>query len=180
MSEYLLLSVYKQYLEANGFQVEQKAQIPGGVVDILANSVDQTLLIEIKWVRSPGDVYEVVGRSVQDKVAMPNGTPVVVLPTGVVTEEIRGHIFGACYKYGIELHFVDINKRDVYRDYLTSQVFPLLQTTIRLGHQLLEQKLSRPQAKAVYSLLSVLEQFQEPLELIDDVKLILNKLKACI
>ncbi len=179
MSEFLLLSVYRRYLEANGYQVEQKAQIPGGIVDILAKSDTQTLLVEVKWIRSPGDVYEVVGRSVQDKVAMPNGTAVVVLPTGVVTEEIREHIFGACYKYGIELHFVDINRRDVYRDYLTSQVFPIFQAMIRLGHQLLEQKLSRPQAKAIYSLLSALEQFQDPLELIDDVKLILNKLKEC-
>ena len=40
MSEYLLLSVYRRYLEANGYEVEQKATIPGGIVDILAKFGD--------------------------------------------------------------------------------------------------------------------------------------------
>lgn len=175
MSEYLLLTVYRRYLEANGYSVEQKATIPGGVVDILARSDGRTLLAEAKWIRSPGDVYEAVGRSVQNKVAMPEGIPVVVIPTGVASEEIRKRILGACYKYGVELHYVDVNKREVLFDYLTTQVYPAIHSLIQGGRDLLAQRLSGPQRKALHSLVASLQQIKDPPELVDDV---LNLLKA--
>jgi hypothetical protein len=177
MSEYLLLSVYRRYLEANGYEVEQKATIPGGVVDILAKSGDQTLLAEAKWIRSPGDVYEAVGRCVQNKVAMPEGTPVVVIPTGVATEEIRDRILGACYKYGVELHYVDINKREVLFDYLTTQIYPAIHSLVQRARDQKASGLSGPQVKALAALLSSLQGINEPPELVDDVNQILQELK---
>ncbi|MHA2428667.1 MAG: hypothetical protein ACXADB_11650 [Candidatus Hermodarchaeia archaeon] len=176
MSEYLLLTVYRRYLEANGYDVEQKAIIPGGVVDIMAKSEDRTLLAEAKWIRSPGDVYEAVGRSVQNKVAMPEGIPVVVLPTGVASEEIRERILGACYKYGVEIHYVDINKRDVLFDYLTTQIYPAIHSLVQRARDQKASGLSGPQVKALSTLLSSLQAINEPPELVDDVNLILKEL----
>jgi hypothetical protein len=169
MSEYLLLSVYRRYLEANGYEVEQKATLPGGVVDLLAKSQNRTLLAEAKWIRSPGDVYEAVGRSVQNKVAMPEGIPVLVIPTGVATEEIRERILGACYKYGVEIHYVDVNKREVLPDYLTTEIYPAIHSLIQQTRNLVASGLSGPQRKALSTLLSSLQFIKEPPELVDDV-----------
>jgi hypothetical protein len=177
MSEYLLLSVYRRYLEAEGYQVEQKATIPGGVVDILAKSENQTLLVEAKWIRSPGDFYEAVGRAVQNKVAMPEGIPVVIIPIGVASEETRERILGACYKYGIELHYVAVNEREVFPDYLTTQVYPAIHSLIEQARTLYQKGLSRPQIKAVHALLTTFQAIKEPPELVDDLKLALNELK---
>ncbi len=177
MSEFLLLSVYRRYLEANGFDVEQKATIPGGVVDLLAKSGNRILLAEAKWIRSPGDVYEAVGRAVQNKVAMPEGTPIVVLPIGVASEEIRERILGACYKYGVELHYVDVNKREVFQDYLTTQVYPAIHSLLQRIRNLKEQGLSRPQIKGLHTALSAFQIIKDPPELVDDVKLALTELK---
>lgn len=178
MSEYLLLSVYRRYLEANGYEVEQKATIPGGVVvDLLAKSESRVLLIEAKWIRSAGDVYEAVGRAVQDKEAMPDGTPVVIIPIGVATEEIRERILGACYKYGIELHYIAVNEREVFPDYLTTQVYPAIHTLIQEARNLLEKGLSRPQIKAVHTLLATFHAIEGPPELVDEVNLVLSELK---
>ncbi|MFX1509155.1 MAG: hypothetical protein ACFFBR_02510 [Promethearchaeota archaeon] len=178
MSEFLLLSVYRRYLEANGFEVEQKATIAGSVVDLLATSENRTLLADAKWIRSPGDVYEAVGRAVQNRVAMPEGTPVVVIPIGVASEEIRERILGACYKYGVELHFVDINKREVFPDYLTTQVYPAIHSMIQQTRDLKEQGLSGPQIKALYILFTTLQLILEPPELVDDVKSALAELQS--
>ena len=178
MSEYLLISVYRRYLEANGYRVEQKATIPGGVVDLLAQSGDQILLTEAKWIRSPGDVYEAVGRAVQNKVAMPEGTPIVVIPTGVATEEIRERILGACYKYGVEVHYVDVNKREVLPDYLTTQVYPGIHSLIQSTRDLKGQGLSRPQINALHMIVGALKSIREPPELVDDVNQVLAELKA--
>ncbi|MFX1318717.1 MAG: hypothetical protein ACFE9D_10690 [Promethearchaeota archaeon] len=178
MSEYLLLAVYRRYLESNGFDVEQKATIPGGVVDLLAKSDHRLLLAEAKWIRSPGDVYQAVGRAVQNKVAMPEGTPVVVIPIGVATEEIRERILGACYKYGVELHYVDINKREVFPDYLTTQVYPAIHSLIQQAQTLQGQGLIRPQMKALYSVIAAFQVISEPPELVDDVNLILAQLDS--
>ena len=176
MSEFLLLSVYRRYLKDQGYTLEQKAAIPGGIVDLLAKSFQRTLLAEAKWIRSPGDIYEALGRCVQNKLAVPDGTPVLVLPTGVTTEEVRERILGACYKHGIELHFVDVNKREVYPDYLTTQVYPGIHGLVRNGQMLLNQKLSGPQITVMQTLLSPLQLIQNPPELIDDVKQLLSKL----
>ncbi|MFW9832257.1 MAG: hypothetical protein ACFFD8_10835 [Candidatus Thorarchaeota archaeon] len=175
MSEYLLLTVYRRYLEANGFEVEQKATISGGVVDLLAKSDDRILLVETKWVRSAGDVYEAVGRCVQNKIAMPEGTPIVVLPTDVASEEIRERVLGPCYKYGIQLHFVNINQREIFPDYLTTQIYPAIHSLLQQAQTLFQQGLSRPQIKAVHSLLSTLLTIKEPPELIDEVNLVIGK-----
>ena len=177
MSEYLLLTVYRRHLEANGYDVEQKATIPGGVVDILAKIGSHTLLAEAKWIRSPGDVYEAVGRAVQNKVAMPEGTPVVVIPIGVATEEIRKRILGPCYKNGVEIHYVDVNKREVFPDYLTSQIYPAIHSLIQSTRDLHGKKLSRPQVNALHTILSALQGIDDPPELIDDVNQILSTLK---
>ncbi len=177
MSEFLLLSVYRRYLEANGYDVEQKATIPGGVVDLLAKSDSRTLLAEAKWIRSPGDVYEAVGRAVQNKVAMPEGTPVVVLPIGVANEEIRERILGACYENGVEIHYVDINKREVFPDYLTTQVYPAIHSLIQHARDLKAKGLSRPQINALHSLFTAFEGIQYPPELVDDITLIKSELK---
>jgi hypothetical protein len=178
MSEYLLLSVYRRYLEANGFEVEQKATIPGGVVDLLATSGNRTLLVEAKWIRSPGDVYEAVVRAVENRVAMPEATPVVVIPIGVVSEEIRERTLGACYKYGIELHFVDINKREVFFDYLTTQVYPAIHSMVQQTRDLKKQGLSGPQIKALQTLFTAMQLIQEPIELVDDVNNVLTELQS--
>lgn len=178
MSEYLILSVYRKYLEDQGYAIEQKATIPGGIVDILAKSSKKTLLAEAKWVRSPGDVFEAVGRCVQNKLAMPEGTPILVLPTGVTTEETRERILGACYKHGVEIHYVDINKREVFPDYLTAQIYPAIHQLLQNSKQLLEQKLSRPQVNVILTLLSPLQQIQEPPELVEDVFQIISALKT--
>ncbi len=178
MSEYLLLSVYRQYLKANGFQVEQKATIPGGVVDLLATSENHTLLAEAKWIHSPGDVYEAVGRAVQNRVAMPEGTPIVVIPIGVASEEIRERILGACYKYGVELHFVDVNKREVFPDYLTTQIYPAIHSMIQRARDLKGQGLSGPQVKVLQSLFTAFQLIQEPPELVDDVNRVLAELQS--
>jgi hypothetical protein len=177
MSEYLLLSVYRRYLEANGFDVEQKATIPGGIVDLLAKDGNRMLLAEAKWIRSPGDVYEAVGRAVQNKIAMPEGIPVVVIPIGVATEEIRERILGACYKYNVELHYVDINKREVFRDYLTTQIYPAIHAFIVQARTLHGQGLSGPQRTALHTAISAFQHINEPPELVDDVNLILVELK---
>ena len=177
MSEFLLLTVYRRYLEANGYDVEQKATIPGGVVDLLAKSRNRTLLAEAKWIRSPGDVYEAVGRAVQNKLAMPEGTSVVVIPTGVATEEIRERILGACYKYGVEIHYVEVNKREVFFDYLTTQIYPGLQSLIQRVRDLKGQGLSRPQINALHMILGAFQSIKEPPELVDDVNQILKELK---
>jgi hypothetical protein len=177
MSEYLLLSVYRRHLEASGYEIEQKATIPGGVVDILAKSANRTLLAEAKWIRSPGDVYEAVGRAVQNKVAMPEGIPVVVLPLGVASEEIRERILGACYKYGVELHFVDINKREVFPDYLTTQLYPAIRSLIQRAQHLHNGGLSGPQVNAVHTLLMAFQSIRDPPELVDDINLIMAKVK---
>jgi hypothetical protein len=177
MSEFLLLSVYRRYLEAIGYNVEQKATIPGGVVDILAKSEDRTLLAEAKWIRSPGDVYEAVGRVVQNKVAMPEGTPVVVLPIGVASEEIRERILGACYKYGVELHYVDVNKREVFPDYLTTQIYPAIHSLLQRIRDLKGQGLSRPQINGLRVALTAFQVVKDPPELVDDVNLALTELK---
>jgi hypothetical protein len=174
----MLLAVYRRHLEANGFDVEQKATIPGGVVDLLAKAENQILLAEAKWIRSPGDVYEAVGRAVQNKVAMPEGTPVVVIPMGVATEEIRIRILGACYKYGVELHSVDINKREVFPDYLTTQIYPAIHSLIKQAQDLQGKGLSRPQMKALHAAITAFQSIKEPPELVDDVNLILSKLKS--
>jgi hypothetical protein len=175
MAEFLLLSVYRRYLEAQGFTLNQKAAIPGGIVDILAKSTHRTLLAEAKWIRSPGDIYEAIGRCVQNKLAVPDGTPVLVLSTGVTTEEVRERILGACYKHGIELHFVDINKREVYPDYLTTQVYPGIHGLIRNGQLLFDQKLSGPQITIFKTLISPLQLIQDPPELVDDVQQLLSR-----
>ena len=177
MSEYLLLTVYRRYLEANGYEVEQKATITGGViVDILAKSENRTLMVEAKWIRSPGDAYEAVGRAVQDKVAMPEGTPVVVIPIGVASEEIHKRILGACYKYGIEIHYIAVNEREVFPDYLTTQVYPAIHSLIQQARNLFEKGLSRPQIKAVHALLTTFQAIEEPPELIDDLNNVLGEL----
>jgi len=176
MSEFLLLSVYRRYLQGQGYAIDQKATIPGGIVDILAKSHQRTLLAEAKWIRSAGDIFEVIGRCVQNKLAIPDGTPVLVIPTGVTTEEIRERILGACYKHGIELHFVDINKREVYPDYLTTQIYPGIHGLKRNAQMLLGQTLSGPQKTVLQSLLSPLQLIQEPPELVDDVKQLLSQL----
>ena len=178
MSEYLLLSVYRRYLESNGFDVEQKATIPGGVVDLLAKSENRILLADAKWIRSPGDVYEVVGRAVQNKVAIPTGTPVVVIPSGVATEEIRERILGACYKYGVEVHYVDINKREVFPDYLTTQIYPAIHSLIQQAQTLQGQGLSRPQMIALHTAIAAFQIIRDPPELVDDVNLVLSKLES--
>jgi hypothetical protein len=176
MSEFLLLSVYRRYLENEGYTLDQKAAIPGGVVDILAKSTQRILLAEAKWIRSPGDIYEAIGRCVQNKLAVPEGTPVLVLPIGVLTEEIRERILGACYKHGIELHFVDINKREVFPDYLTAQIYPGLQGLVRNALMVQEQKLSGPQATVLRTLITPLHMIQHPPELIDDINQVLSRL----
>lgn len=176
MSEFLLLSVYRRYLEDQGYTTEQKVTLPGGVVDILAKSTQRTLLAEAKWVRSPGDIFEAIGRCVQNKLVMPDGTPVLVLPTGVLTEEIRDRILGACYKHGIELHFVDINKREVYPDYLTTQIYPGIHGLLRHAQTLIAQALSGPQKIVLQSLLSPLHLVQDPPELVDEIKQLLSQL----
>ncbi|MFX0168282.1 MAG: hypothetical protein ACFE89_02895 [Candidatus Hodarchaeota archaeon] len=175
MSEYLLLSVYRRYLQDQGYTIEQKAAIPDGVVDILAKSHQRTLLAEAKWIRSPGDIYEAVGRCVQNKLALPEGIPVLVLPVGVTTEDTRERILSACYKHGIEIHYIDINKREVFPDYLTTQIYPAFHGLIRVGQMLLEQKLSGPQSNAIRTLLTPLQQIREPPELIDDVARLLKQ-----
>jgi len=177
MSEYMLLSVYRRYLEAKGYEIEQKATIPGGIVDILAKSGNRTLLAEAKWIRSPGDVYESVGRAVQNKVAMPEGIPVVVLPVGVASEEIRERILGACYKYGVELHYVDINKREVFPDYLTTQVYPAIHSLFQRTRDIHSQGLSRPQINALHTLLMAFQVIKDPPELVEDMNLLLAELK---
>jgi hypothetical protein len=174
MSEFLLLSVYRRYLKDKGYTMDQKAAIPGGVVDILAKSTERTFLAEAKWIRSPGDIYEAIGRCVQNKLAMPDGTPVLVLPTGVITEGIRDRILGACYKHSIELHFVDINKREVYPDYLTTQLYPGIRGLLRNAQMLIEQTLSGPQKTVLQSLLSPLRLIQDPPELVDEIKQLLS------
>ena len=176
MSEFLLLSVYRRYLVDQGYTLEQKAAIPGGVVDILAKSTKRTLLAEAKWVRSSGDIFEAIGRCVQNKLAMPDGTPVLVLPAGVTTEEVRERILGACYKHGIEIHFVDINKREVYPDYLTTQIYPGIHGLLRNAQMLVEQHLSGPQKTVFQGLLSPLQLIQAPPELLDDIKQLLSRL----
>jgi hypothetical protein len=177
MSEYLLLSVYRRNLEAKGYQVEQKATITGAVVDIIAKSENRTLLADAKWIRSAGDVFEAVGRAVQNKVAMPESTPVVVIPIGVATEEIRERIMGACYKYGVEIHYVDVNKREVYLDYLTTQIYPAIHSLIQRARDLKSQKLSRPQINALYTTLASFQTIQDPPELVEDVNLVLTDFK---
>jgi hypothetical protein len=176
MSEYLLLTVYRRYLEANGYEVEQKATIPGGIVDLLGKSSDRTLLAEAKWIRSPGDFYEAVGRAVQNKVAMPEGIPVVVIPVGVASEEIRERILGACYKYGVELHYVNVNEREVFQDYITTRVYPAIKSLIQYVSDLIDQGLSGPQIKALHKTVSAFQSIKEPPELIDEVNLVLEKL----
>lgn len=176
MSEYLLLTVYRRYLEASGYEVEQKATIPGGVVDLLGKSSGRIMLAEAKWIRSPGDFYEAVGRAVQNKVAMPEGIPVVVIPVGVTSEEIRERILGACYKYGVELHYVNVNEREVFQDYLTTQVYPAIKSLIQYASDLLDQGLSGPQIKALHKALSAFQSIAEPAELVDEVNQILDKL----
>jgi hypothetical protein len=176
VSEFLLLSVYRRYLQGQGYTIDQKATIPGGVVDILAKSSQRMLLAEAKWIRSPGDIFEAIGRCVQNKLAIPEGTSVLVLPIGVTTEEIRERILGACYKHGIELHFVDINKREVYPDYLTTQIYPGIHGLIQNAHMLMQQTLSGPQKKVLQSILSSLQLIQDPPELVDDVKQLLSQL----
>lgn len=145
-------------------------------MDLLAKSSQRTLLAEAKWIRSPGDIFEAIGRCVQNKLAMPDGTPVLVLPIGVMTEEVRDRILGACYKHSIELHFVDINKREVYPDYLTTQVYPGIHGLIRNARMLMQQALSGPQKTALQSVLSPLQLIKDPPELIDDVKQLLSQL----
>ena len=175
MSEYLLLSVYTRYLESQGFEIQRKVSLASGTVDVLAKSGDRTLLAETKWVRSPGDVFEVIGRAVQNLLAMPNATPVVVLPVGVTTEGVRERILGPSYKYGIEVHYVDVNNRQVFPDYITTQLFPAIHALISTGRKFLGQKFSRPQARAVYSMVSSLQTIKEPLELVDDITDFLNE-----
>ncbi len=108
---------------------------------------------------------------------MPDGTPVVVIPIGVATEEIRERILGACYKYGVEVHYVDVNKREVFPDYLTTQIYPAIHSLIQQAIDQKAQGLSGPQTKALINLLSSLQIITEPPELVDDVNQALNKLK---
>ena len=177
MSEFLLLSVYTRYLEDEGYDFSRHAKLKSGEVDILATKNTHTLLVEAKWTRSPGDVYEAVGRCVKNKLAMPIATPILVMPVGVANEEVRQSIFGACYKYGIEIHFIDINDRTVYPDYLTGHVFPVIHHMVEYAQQLLEQNPSPTQIQAIRTLLRPFQEFTDPPELVDDISTLLDQLK---
>ncbi|MFX1562104.1 MAG: hypothetical protein ACFFDP_02220 [Promethearchaeota archaeon] len=177
MSEFLLLSVYSKYLEHQGFKIDYKAKIRSGTVDILARAGNQTLMAEAKWITSAGDIYETIGRCVKNKVAEPEAKPILVLPTGVTTEEIIERIFAPCYKYGIEIHYVDINQRKVFPDYITAIIFPTIREIIVATSKLLDQGLSRPQAQVAEALLSPFLNLNVPMELADDLKAVLKKIK---
>lgn len=180
MSEFLLLSVYSKYLEDQGFRIEYKAQIRSGVVDILAKSGDQTLVAEAKWIMSPGDVYEAIGRCVQNRIAVPKAKHVLVLPIGVTTEEIRERILAPCYKHSIEIHYVDINKREIFPDHITTKIYPAFREIIAAVKKLIKQGLSRPQAQVAHALLLPFLSLDAPLELVDDFKAVQKKIKKAL
>jgi hypothetical protein len=147
-----------------------------GLVDILARTSDRILVAEVKWIRSEGDIYEAVGRCVQNKLGIPEGTPVLVLPMGETTAESRDRILGACYKHGIAVYYVDINNRTVYPDYITTQVYPAIHQMVNFGQRLLEQKLSGPQREVMRTLLTPLQIITKPPELIDNINSLLSQL----
>ncbi|MFX1563192.1 MAG: hypothetical protein ACFFDP_07780 [Promethearchaeota archaeon] len=180
MSEFLLLSVYSRYLEDRGFKIEYKAKIRSGIVDILAKSGDQTLAAEAKWIASTGDVYEAIGRCVQNTIAVPKAKHILVLPIGVTTEEIRERILAPCYKHGVEIHYVDINKREVFPDYVTSTLYPAFREMITAVKKLIKQGLSRTQAKVAQDILSPFQSLDIPLELGDDFTAVLKKIKKAL
>jgi Holliday junction resolvase-like predicted endonuclease len=180
MSEFLLLSVYSNYLESQGFEVEYKAKIRSGVVDILAKSGDQILVAEAKWITGTGDVYEAIGRCVQNKIAKPKAKHVLVLPIRVTTEEIREQILAPCYKHSIEIHYVDINRREVFPDFITTKIFPAISEIVTVTRKLIKKGLSRPQAQVAQTLLSPFLGLNKPLELVDDINAIVKKLNKAL
>ncbi len=176
MSEHLLLSVFSKYLSDQGYQIERRVQMNSGLIDVLARISDRMLVAEVKWIRSEGDIYEAVGRCVQNKLAIPEGIPVLVLPIGETTAESRDRILGACYKHSIEVHYVDINNRAVYPDYITTQIYPAIHRMVNFGQCLLEQNLSGPQREILRSLITPFKIITKPPELIDDINSLLNQL----
>lgn len=175
MSEFLLLSVYSRYLETQGYQVQRRVPLGGGAgqADILATKDKEAILVEARWVKEQGDIFEALARCVINKGAMPKAKQVLVLEKSVGIEKIAASILDRCWEHGIRIHIVDINNRQVFEDTLTCHVFPGIQSLLKKAKSLLK-KGSASEKKLLKGFLETLKDVTGPSTLVADIKALLE------
>ncbi len=171
MSEFLLLSVYTRYLETKGYQVQRRIPLGGsaGQADAMATKDKHKILVEARWVKEEGDLYEALARCVLNKQAVPDAEQILVLDKSVGIEKIGSAILDRCWEHGIRIHIVDINNRQVFEDTLTCHVFPGIRSLLKKAKSLLK-KGSAPEKQALKNLLGTLKDITGPPTLVADIK----------
>jgi hypothetical protein len=175
MSEFLLLSVYSRYLETLGYQVQRRVELGGtaGQADMLATKEKETILVEARWIKQQGDLFEALARCVINKGAMPKAQQILVLEKTVDLETVGEAVLARCWEHGIRIHLVDINNRQVFEDTLTCHVFPGLQSLLKKAKSLLK-KGSAQEKKVLKDLLRTLNDVTGPTTLVADIQALLK------
>lgn len=175
MSEFLLLSVYTRYLETQGYQVQRRVPLGGGAgqADAMATKDKQTILVEARWVKEQGDLFEALARCVLNKQAMPKAEQVLVLEKSVGIEKIGSEILNRCWEHGIRIHIVDINGRKVFEDTLTCHVFPGIRSLLKKAKSLLK-KGSTSEKQILKEILGTLKDITGPPTLVADIKVLMK------
>jgi hypothetical protein len=178
VSEYLLLSVFTRYLETQGYKVERRVALDkgAGITDILATKGRKRIFAEARWIKSEGDVFEALSRSVLNKQAYPKARHILVLEKGATSEELELSLYDSCWKNHIEINFVDINDREVFNDILSVHVFPALRKLIKKSLKAIGTARSEPEKRALVEFLSPLSAIKYPKTLVTDIKAVLKKL----
>lgn len=181
MSEYLLLSVYTRYLESKGYDVKRRVKLEkgSGSVDIMARSKGKkTILAEARWIRTEGDVYEVLARCMINRRAYPRMRHVIVLEKNATSAEIEQIVLDRCYEHKIELNFVDINNRQVFENILTTHLFPALRSVVKSAKEALKAKLSAPQKELLLDVLGPLTGIEGLPSLSSEIKSLMRRFKT--
>ncbi len=175
MSEFLLLSVYGRFLETKGYQVQRRVQLGEGAgqADMMATKDKETVLVEARWVKEKGDLFEALARCVLNKQAMPKAQQVLVLEKSIGIEKIGAELYDRCWEHGIRIHIVDINGRMVFEDTLTCHVFPGIRSMLKKAKSLLK-KGSASEKKHLQDLLDALKDVTGPSTLVADIKTLLK------
>lgn len=181
MSEYLLLSVFTRYLESKGYTVERRVELErvSGYVDVVARSKGRkTVLAEAKWIRTTGDIFEVLAKCTMNRRAYPRMRHVLVLEKNATSAEIEQIVLDRCYEHQIELNYVDINARQVFENAFTTHLFPAFRSVIKSAKLVLKDKPSTAQKKLLFDVLEPLTGIEHPPSLSLDLRNLLKRLKT--
>jgi hypothetical protein len=140
---------------------------------MMATKAKKTILVEARWIKEQGDLFEALARCVINKDAMPKAKQVLVLEKSVGIETVGEAVLARCWEHGIRIHLVDINGRQVFEDTLTCHVFPGIRSLLKKAKSLLK-KSSASEKKLLQDLLKTLKDITGPSTLVADIKALLK------